>query len=450
MNREEPVSRLRLSQIDVTKLFGVFNHAIVLNEAARITIIHGPNGFGKTALLRLTAGFFERHYSMLGSVPFEKMNFRVGDQSETTVTRHESDGNGRRPTLPQLKFFRGDQSWEWKPKAERSSRFPFPMEVVGERIPWLHRVDEETWFDSRTGEQLSLLEVADRYSEHLPPLIRTVEIPDWLRSVQESVQVHFIRANRLESTTAVEAEFRMRRAQFSTRPAVVAYAEDLAGRIQRVLADYAKLSQSLDQSFPVRIMSPGRSPALSLDQVKQRLGELDSLRRELNDAGLLDPSPQEASSQFPTIDDSKLDVLSVYINDVEQKLSVFSDLRSRIELFRELLNRRFFYKQVRIDKTRGLVFQTDVGQELLPTALSTGEQHEVVILYQLLFLTQPNSLILIDEPEISLHVAWQEQFLSDLARITELSQLDFLVATHSPAIIGNRWDLTVELKGPKR
>ena len=73
----------------------------------------------------------------------------------------------------------------------------------------------------------------------------------------------------------------------------------------------------------------------------------------------------------------------------------------------------------------------------------------MVILNQLLFLTQPNSLVLIDEPEISLHVAWQKPFLTDLLRIAELSKVDFLIATHSPQIIGSRWDLTVELKGPQ-
>ena len=159
---------------------------------------------------------------------------------------------------------------------------------------------------------------------------------------------------------------------------------------------------------------------------------------------------QEGFEQVPEPGDSQLGVLTVYIDDVEQKLGVFRELRERIELFRESLNSRFLFKQVRIDKRQGLVFQTKSGQELPPTALSTGEQHEVVILYQLLFLTQPDSLVLIDEPEISLHVAWQKPFLKDLARIAKLSKVDFLIATHSPQIIGNRWDLAVELKGPER
>ncbi len=70
------------------------------------------------------------------------------------------------------------------------------------------------------------------------------------------------------------------------------------------------------------------------------------------------------------------------------------------------------------------------------------------MLYELLFKAKPNSLILIDEPELSLHVAWQAQFLKDLQQIAKLVNIDVLMATHSPDIISDRWDLTVELKGP--
>jgi len=66
--------------------------------------------------------------------------------------------------------------------------------------------------------------------------------------------------------------------------------------------------------------------------------------------------------------------------------------------------------------------------------------------YELLFKVRKDSLILIDEPEITLHVAWQEEFLRDLQEMTRLSSFDVLIATHSPLIISDRWDLTVELK----
>ena len=78
--------------------------------------------------------------------------------------------------------------------------------------------------------------------------------------------------------------------------------------------------------------------------------------------------------------------------------------------------------------------------------LSSGEQQEVVLLYELLFKVKAGTLVLIDEPELSLHVVWQKQFLDDLFKIIELQKITIVVATHSPQIINNHWDLTVDLE----
>ena len=81
--------------------------------------------------------------------------------------------------------------------------------------------------------------------------------------------------------------------------------------------------------------------------------------------------------------------------------------------------------------------------------LSSGEQQILALLYKLLFNVKPDTLILIDEPELSLHVAWQQEFLKDLQDIIKFVGFDVLIATHSPQIIHDRWDLAVELKGPQ-
>lgn len=68
-----------------------------------------------------------------------------------------------------------------------------------------------------------------------------------------------------------------------------------------------------------------------------------------------------------------------------------------------------------------------------------------MLLYDLLFLVRPGTLVLIDEPELSLHVLWQKRFLPDLLAITSIANLDAIVATHSPFIVGDRQDLEVPL-----
>ena len=106
------------------------------------------------------------------------------------------------------------------------------------------------------------------------------------------------------------------------------------------------------------------------------------------------------------------------------------------------------FKSLSLNRESGFRLKAKSGEPIQLEDLSSGEQHELVVLYELLFRAPKNGLVLVDEPEISLHVAWQSRFLSDLMEILRLTGSYGIVATHSPVIIGTRWDLTQELKGP--
>jgi predicted ATP-binding protein involved in virulence len=229
---------------------------------------------------------------------------------------------------------------------------------------------------------------------------------------------------------------------------VTTYSEELASEIKSTLAKYAELSQSLDRTFPGRLVGQSAYDTLSKEALTEKLKGFERKRAQLAAAGLLDQSQDPQFVVPETIDETKSSVLSVYVRDVEKKMGVFDSIAAKIDLFKSIINKRFRHKQMSISKDKGLVFTTDDGQPLQATGLSSGEQHEVVLLYELLFKVRPDTLVLIDEPEISLHIAWQEQFLRDLIQMTKLSQFDVLLATHSPQIISDRWDLTVELRDP--
>ncbi len=62
---------MRITKISVKGLFGMFDHEIPLNQESRITIVHGPNGVGKTVLLRLVHGLFNYDYMYIASIPFD-------------------------------------------------------------------------------------------------------------------------------------------------------------------------------------------------------------------------------------------------------------------------------------------------------------------------------------------------------------------------------------------
>ena len=68
---------MRITEISVTSLFGIFNHTIQLNISDRITIIHGPNGFGKTIILKMLYGLFNDTYDELREIPFDSFQVKL-------------------------------------------------------------------------------------------------------------------------------------------------------------------------------------------------------------------------------------------------------------------------------------------------------------------------------------------------------------------------------------
>ena len=76
---------MRITEIIVTDLFGIFIHEIPLNLEDRITIIHGPNGFGKTILLKMLSGLFSGQYSELRDILFRKFEVKFEDECKVKL-----------------------------------------------------------------------------------------------------------------------------------------------------------------------------------------------------------------------------------------------------------------------------------------------------------------------------------------------------------------------------
>lgn len=434
---------MKIRQISVSGLFEVFDHQIPLNEEG-ITIIHGPNGFGKTVLLRMIDGLFNEDYSIFEAVPFKEFSVTFDDGRKLSVEK--ADRRRREKGIPCFIVM----------TTARGKR--------GEPFPVLARAIKGKELE-RTLARLQHMVEGTKYDEEQERLEERAKVlPAWLKELRDIIHVNLINTQRLEMLYLEKPSqygvTRVRRLELSylekassygieakSTPTIREYSREMATRIQVTLAQYAAHSQELDRTFPIRILQQEMESSLSAEMLTQKLIELEEKRAKLTRLGFLDPekdngslSPQEAAR--------KLDVLSVYVRDMEQKLRVFDEMAARIELFLEIVNHRFLYKKMTINREKGFLFTTHNGKQLEPESLSSGEQHELVLLYEMLFKVRPNSLILIDEPEISLHVAWQTQFLRDLKKLVDLSGFSVILATHSPQLISDRWDLTVELKGP--
>ncbi len=441
---------MRITKISVDGLFGVFKYTIPFKLEDRITIIHGPNGSGKTALLRLLDGLFNSRPSELRAIPFNWFQVDFDNYSSIKVSKEKESEEDDQSRLKFALTANGGDPQIFFPKrlSRTNMEEGFPLGVIEQAIPGLERVGPSTWRLIGSGEILYLEDIFDRYSSVLPSIrLKQEKDPPWLRSLKKDVQVRFIQTQRLLSFSDISRSRRYDH-PLSPAPVVENYSKDLAGQIRLKLTEYAELSQSLDRTFPARLVRENSHDRLADTELRHRFDALEEKRSRLTVAGFLDKESKDDFQVTEQMDDQTKGVFSVYVKDVEQKLGVFDDLLNKVDLLKKVVNQRFRYKQMDISKDEGFVFTTSSGQPLLPASLSSGEQHELVLLYEMLFKMPAEALILIDEPELSLHVAWQKQFLGDLQQITELSSFDVLLATHSPQIIHDRWDLTVELKGP--
>ena len=75
--------------------------------------------------------------------------------------------------------------------------------------------------------------------------------------------------------------------------------------------------------------------------------------------------------------------------------------------------------------------------------LSSGEKQILILLTQALLREDQPVVYVADEPELSLHVAWQEKLLKSLLELG--GQVQIIVATHSPDIVGPFVDKVIDL-----
>ncbi|MFT5163373.1 MAG: ABC-type cobalamin/Fe3+-siderophores transport system ATPase subunit, partial [Alteromonadaceae bacterium] len=119
---------------------------------------------------------------------------------------------------------------------------------------------------------------------------------------------------------------------------------------------------------------------------------------------------------------------------------------SRVNQFEQALNTMFNPNDKRFVISENGVVEVYYYDDAIPlTALSSGEKQLILILLRVVNTSDKPTILLLDEPEISLHLSWQESLIKTIKSINEQCQL--IIVTHSPALVMNGWmDSYIDLK----
>jgi len=173
-----------------------------------------------------------------------------------------------------------------------------------------------------------------------------------------------------------------------------------------------------------------------------RFYSLWNIKKESKEESFLSKLFKEKTIYFPTgtdITDLKV-FIAEYVKETMHKENlrpsdVFDRIREDIDkIFQDL---EILVKFDKVDADGNVFFRNKKEEIFSIDEISTGEKTLLSKVLYLYLKEIKDSVILIDEPELSLHPAWQNRVLKLYENFAKENNCQIIIATHSPHIIGS-------------
>lgn len=411
-----------------------------------INILHGRNGAGKTTLLHILTNILNGDYERFAFLEFKEIRVDLSDQTTVLLSRHLID---------------------------EQNCIVLTVNGVEEAS---FKVEEK--IESLRNEYVSLEEAERRPYRAFRPYPRTAFIETDYFPAFRTLLEGWKQPSRFALPFSAEAEavlttLRARSlfGEFVPRvryPSPHDIRERLQQEVQLAQIDVGEQNKELlSQAFRDIFVSLKTSPNEQLSSVDLQpahlLEEIQGLLKELEGTRFASESTQEFSSLrhevlsfegAPGTNYLSSRVLLVYKDALTKILSATEEAFSKIERYLSSVNRFLEDKQVEIitrssssSSRRPMVsLRFDERTSDSFEALSSGERQIVTLLYAATHMDSQR-LILIDEPEISLDVAWQRSLLGEMT--AQLPNKQIIACTHSPMVAAEYRNRMISLE-PKR
>lgn len=427
-------------KLKCVNLFGRFNYNITFNND--VTIITGPNGYGKSTILRMIDAINRgiNGINFFINLRFDEFEFMKIETNEKIRIIKKDDKLLINNQELDLDFYK-----------------ELILSVLREERFYLKRLDDNTVYDRRKEKVYRIEEyILENFSENelagksddfllnmelrysISKRFKDKELNKNLKAIREIdnyrkiiSNIYYIKEQRLIIT---EEKRRKEDMEFINQ-----LPSKLKAIINEVSNNYSDVANKLDSSYPDRLFSTQSGITNEEYEV-----EMEKMKEKLEKIKKFDISDIQISKNI-TFKKEHAKALRIYVDDFKEKYKVYEEFIEKLELFTDIINSRLSFKNIKISRENGIAVIDDSNNEIELKKLSSGEQQEVVLFFKLIFDVQPNELLLIDEPEISLHILWQKKFMDDLLKIIKFKKINVIVATHSPQIISNHLDKQIDL-----
>lgn len=421
-----------ITSVYVKGLWGHQDINILIDSKTNFII--GVNGTGKTTLINLLAAALTFDYDKLLRIEFESITIRLKEV-----------GGSRRPSIRVVKDISiSDDVLTYEiQKAAKDAPIVIPFDSRYERM----------FIETKDGNRV----VSRRRVNQEVHTLNEVTI-----LLKELIKVSWLSVNRADNLYNRDIDKRL----LSTIDHKIS---DLNNSLVRY---FSVLSQQFSdhtiefqkKSFLALINNEGANPifqfsnSIDIDKERKTLVEVFDVlgvenkhyARKLNEHfSRLEKVKSRTNTKAISADDFSVIYNSwrahTLVADYEilqtKKADIFRPRDNFISLLNSMFNSR---KRFSVSDKNELVVMTKDGRVIGLDELSSGEKQLLIILGETLLQHSEHVIYIADEPELSLHVIWQEQLIGAITKINPNAQIIF--ATHSPDIVGVAQDAIIDME----
>ena len=422
------MSAFYISSIEIRNLWGQKDFKLVFNKDVNILI--GPNASGKTTILNLIRYVLDLEISNLNEMVFDDILIHLQHFEKSTrrkiYVKASDDG---------LSFKVSNRTFNLDPDALSRRVFRRRGSALSSRI--------------------RLRELNDLIGDLVPivwlPVSRRLPIPHSPNPQLEREVVHTKR-RKLESVDQCLYDLLEQLVKY--RLTLDVQLSERYKDFERRVLELMLYSKKLDKIESISPELPTKAEKEQLFRAFESASLMDSKMRKridvhFNTAAKTIRRINESEKGIkindflilPLIERTKSMVSFAVELEVFRK-QLFAPLRRYEEIVSEFLNE----KSVKVAEGGELeIFsEADPQNSLDPRSLSSGEKQILILLTQALLWENRPVVYIADEPELSLHVKWQEKLINSLIELG--GKLQIIVATHSPDIVGPFVEKVIDLE----
>lgn len=416
----------RITRIFIQGLLQPDRDIDITIDQSGFLLVCGDNGTGKSQLLNCIAELLSLNFMSLTKRYFSKITIFDDCQNSLTFdksTQKEPMVHRRPPGLRNQMAHVGPKS-QWA-MADRTYDLNFNGKQVScQAMDTNLTFIGNAWVNRRTRERYLTLTYELIEDENDTNTI------DELRDFLSDLKVCFLLADRARGTDSVTSG--IFDDDEDERDPLEILSRDIAKKISNIRRDMVQNGSFLSKQISEwqEIVKDWDNNAHSHRDNAQHLIELLSIYKE---AGILDATHWEtAIYDSDDTDSPSVNILHFLQYEMSQQLKSQEKQVKHLFAFKKLLE-RYLTNKVIVLGDHGIRFEANGGQ--IPfSGLSSGERHIVMLWGRTMFI-EDYGILIIDEPEISLHPNWKESFLGDLFTNIGDTTANVFIATHSDKLV---------------